>query len=92
MKGSNTKRHTGKARRTFSLSHDSVEFLESLRKKREASSSSAVLESLIADAKRNLEREKLDAEVAAYYSSLNEADAHEQAEWGAFADSQFPIE
>jgi hypothetical protein len=92
MRQSNTKARKGKARRTFSLSQDSVEFLELLRKRREASSSSAVLESLIADAKRNLEREKLDAEVAAYYSSLSEAGTHEQAEWGAFADSQFPIE
>ena len=78
-----------KARKSYTLSLDSVGFLEDLRKKRQCSSTSSVLEEILQAARRAQGRVAVDKAVADYYTSLSPAEAGEQQEWGDFALGQF---
>ena len=81
-----------KAKKSYTLSSESVAFLERLRKRRRASSTSSVLEDILQSVRRRAERAGIDKAVAAYYSSLSTQEAAEQDEWGDFALRQFPRE
>lgn len=78
-----------KLKKTFSLSQDSICYLESVRKARKRPSISAVLEELIRQEQQLREMERVSASVTRYYDSLTEAERAENRAWGEFAESQF---
>ncbi|HUK26354.1 MAG TPA: hypothetical protein VLV49_17370 [Terriglobales bacterium] len=81
-----------KARKTFSLSRESLKYLESLRKSRRAPSTSAVVEELIRREQQTAEMERVSDSVRRYYDSLTDDEVEEDRAWGQFAESQFPPE
>jgi Arc/MetJ-type ribon-helix-helix transcriptional regulator len=81
-----------KARKTFSLSRDTVRYLESLRKERRRGSMSSVLEEVIRQQQQTNEMEKISASVTRYYDSLTAEEIAEDRAWGEFAATQFPSE
>jgi hypothetical protein len=85
-----TSPHKGK--KTFSLSSQSLMFLEALRKERRSRSTSSVLEELIRQQQQAKEMERVSASVTRYYDSLSAEEISEDRAWGDFAASQFPSE
>ncbi len=81
-----------KARKTFSLSRESVQYLESLRKARKGKSVSSVLEDLIRQRREAEEMQRISASVTRYYDSLTPEEIAEDRAWGEFAATQFPSE
>jgi hypothetical protein len=77
-----------KSRRTFSLSHDAVAYLESYRHKRKEGSLSGAVEAMIRERRDREEQEKLAAQTRAYYDSLQPAELEESEAWGAFGESE----
>jgi hypothetical protein len=81
-----------KAKKSYTLSPESVAFLEALRKKQRAASISAILEEILQTARREQDRAAVDLAVADYYGSLTAEEVSEQAEWGDLALREFPYE
>jgi hypothetical protein len=81
-----------KAKKSFTLSPDSVAFLETMREQRRAESVSAILDEILQAVRREHERRSLELAVANYYGSLSTEEVAEQADWGAFAFGEFPHE
>ncbi len=79
-----------KAKKSYTLSLESVKFLEVTRKERNAASVSAVLEELLQSVRDEHERASMERAVADYYTSLSGKEAGERAEWGEFAEREFP--
>jgi hypothetical protein len=75
-------RRGGKERITISLSKDKVRFLKAQRGRVGASSVSALVERLVAEAQARAELAKLSADTALYYDGLSHAEAEEQRAWG----------
>jgi hypothetical protein len=78
-----TNNPNSKAKRSYSLSRGSVEFLEKLRKKHRARSVSAVLEELVLEARRQEQLKELEASMTAYYDSLTDEEQAEDRAWAA---------
>jgi Tfp pilus assembly protein PilO len=83
---------TRKAKKTFSLSRQSVMYLESLRKEKRSKSVSSVLEEIIRQQQQATEMERISASVTRYYDSLTAEEIAEDRAWGEFAATQFPSE
>ena len=81
-----------KLRKTFSLSKESITLLEGIRKERRADSASSALEEILLEVKEHRERQKSSESITAYYDSLSPDGVSEAADWGRFADTQFPTE
>jgi hypothetical protein len=81
-----------KARKTFSLSRETVKYLETLRRERKKDSMSSVLEDLIRQQQQASEMERISASVTRYYDSLTAEEIAEDRAWGEFAATQFPGE
>jgi len=81
-----------KAKKTFSLSRQSVAYLESLRKEKKKDSMSSVLEDVIRQQQQTKELERISASVTQYYDSLTPDEIAEDRAWGDFAATQFPSE
>lgn len=79
-----------KTKKRYTLSPESVAFLETLRKSRRAASTSSVLEEILPFARRREHCASIENAVTAYYSSLSPEEAAEQEEWGDFALRNFP--
>lgn len=73
-----------KAKKSYTLSAGSVDFLEALRKQRRAPSVSSVLEELLLAARREAELARIDRSVTDYYDSLSGEEVKELSEWGKF--------
>ncbi len=86
------KLRTSKAKKTFSLSRESVRYLESLRQNRRAESISAILEDLIRQQREASEMERIAASITSYYDSLSDEQVAEDRAWGQFAERQFHAE
>ena len=86
---SSTKRAERKAKKRYTLSPESIAFLETIRKRRRAASISSILEEILQAVRRQEERAKIAKSVDAYYSSLSDQQAAELAEWGDFATNEF---
>lgn len=84
-----SKRADRKAKKSYTLSPESVAFLEALRKRRRAASISAVLEEILQAVRRRQERATIEKAVSDYYSSLSDEEVEEQAQWGEFALGEF---
>ena len=78
-----------KAKRSFTLSVESVDFLEAMRKKHRALSVSAALEDILQSVKREQERAAMEKAVADYYSSLSDEEVEEQRAWGDLSTREF---
>lgn len=76
-------------RKTFSLSRESVRYLELLRKTRKGKSISSVLEDLIRQRRESEEMKRISASVTSYYDSFTPEEAAEDRAWGDFAATQF---
>jgi hypothetical protein len=87
-----TRNAARKEKRTFSLTRESVSYLESLRKQKKGSSTSAVLEELIRQQRQASEMQRISASVTRYYDSLTDEEVAEDRAWGQFAETQFPTE
>ena len=85
-------RTSRKAKKSYTLSVESVEFLDAMRKRRRAPSVSSVLEEILQGVRRQQGLAVLDRAVADYYSALSPEDTEEQKKWGEFALREFPIE
>jgi hypothetical protein len=81
-----------KEKKTFSLSRQSVMYLEALRKERRSRSMSSVLEEVIRQQQQTKELERVSASVTRYYDSLTAEEMAEDRAWGDFAATQFPSE
>lgn len=81
-----------KAKKSYTLSHESIVFLENVSRKRRGASVSSILDEMIQDARREQERLSLSQAVDAYYSGLSDQEAQELEEWGDFAMQQFSTE
>jgi hypothetical protein len=81
---------TGKARKTFSLSRESVKYLESLRKARKGKSISSVLDELIRQRREAEDMKRISASTTEYYDSLSREEIVDDRAWGDFAATQFP--
>jgi len=74
-------RTEAKAKKSYTLSKDSVAFLESLRKKHGARSVSSVLDDLVQEARREEQKREYEAQVTAYYDSLTDEERQEERGW-----------
>jgi hypothetical protein len=92
MARTKSKRSDRKAKKSYTLSVESVEFLDAMRKRRHAPSVSSVLEEILRVLRREQEKDTLEQAVADYYTSLSDEEAGEQANWGEFALREFPKE
>ncbi len=81
-----------KAKKSYTLSPESVAFLEALRKKRHAPSTSSILEQILQAVRREQEKAAVERAVVDYYASLSTQEAEEQVAWGEFALREFPNE
>ena len=81
-----------KEKKTFSLSRDSVNYLEHTRKRRQKTSISEVVEEMIQASKLASAKERISAGVRSYYDSLSSEEQEENRVWGQFSESQFPTE
>jgi hypothetical protein len=81
-----------KQRRSFTLSRESVEYLEQEQKQRKAPSASSVLDEILRERRRERERQKLEASMVAYYDSITDEERTENRTWGAFGESQISRE
>jgi hypothetical protein len=79
-----------KAKKSYTLSPEVIAFLETERKKQNASSVSAILEEILQTARREYQRAANERAFADYYSSLSKDELNEQQLWGEFSLSQFP--
>ena len=81
-----------KAKKSYTLSPESVEFLERLRKKRGARSASSVLDDILQALRREQRKARIEHAVADYYDALSIQEREELAAWGDFALRNFPGE
>jgi hypothetical protein len=86
------RKHTRKAKKSFTLSEESFQFLEAVRKRRRASSVSSILEEILQVVRRESGKAALDRAVSDYYTSLSQVESEEQTNWGEFALREFPGE
>jgi hypothetical protein len=86
------RQNSTKAKRTFSLSRQTVAFLEAERKARQQKSLSAVLEEIVLRHQEEKEMERVSAAFTRYYDSLTPEQIAEDRAWGEFAATQFPDE
>jgi hypothetical protein len=77
-----------KQKRSFTLSPNSIAFLERLRKKRKVSSCSMVLDDLISEAQRRQRKAEVHKAMDDYYSSLTDEEIAEDRAWGEFGIEQ----
>lgn len=76
------KRPVRKERVTFTLSQDSLAFLQSFKEQANSSSLSATLDRMIAGVMRARALDALNANVSAYYDSLSPTELQEESAWG----------
>jgi len=84
-----SKRRPVKAKKSYTLSAESVAYLEGLRKQRRAASTSSVLEDILQHVRQASRKMALEKAVTDYYSSLGEEGLDEQAKWADFAWAEF---
>jgi hypothetical protein len=79
-----------KAKKSYTLSPESVTFLDTLRRKQHAVSASSVLEQILQDVRRGTERRAIENAVSDYYATCTVEERDEEARWGDFALGEFP--
>jgi hypothetical protein len=84
-----TPRRAVKARKTFTLSPESVALLEELRVSRRRRSVSAVLDDILRALNHHRKEEAIERAISAYYDGLSPEDQKEEMAWADFALTQF---
>ena len=92
MRRTNPETAKRKAKKSFTLSRESVAFLDAMRKRRRARSTSSVLEDILRQARVEQEKSAVAKTISEYYSSLTAEEAQEQTLWGDLAMREFPNE
>jgi hypothetical protein len=90
LEGRMPRTQSRKSRKTFSLSREVVNYLESVRKQTKRESMSAVVEDIIRQQQQVKEMERVSAAFSRYYDSMTEDERSEDRSWGQFAETQFP--
>jgi hypothetical protein len=80
-----------KQRRTFTLSPESLAYLEQQTRANKIESQSAFLDELLLEKTAEQRRASLEAKVTAYYDSLSDKEVEEQRAWGEFAGSHLAL-
>src|SRR5271166_2785289 len=80
-----------KQRRTFTLSPESLAYLEQQARERKLASQSAFLDELLLEKTAELRRTALEANVAAYYDSLSDEEVEDQRAWGELAQQSLVL-
>jgi hypothetical protein len=75
-------KYAKKERLTVSLSHDTLEYLETGCARAQAPSMSAYFETLVRDLQAKAEMEMMEANMVAYYDNLSATEKEEQSDWG----------
>lgn len=70
--------------RTFSLSEDVIEVLESYKSEKRAESLTSALEGMV----REWKKAHLSALVTSYYDGLSDEEVDRDVRWGAFSESE----
>lgn len=81
-----------KQRRTFTLSPESLAYLEKEARRRGADSQSAVLDDVLHEKTCEQELKDYEAQVKAYYDSLTEEEVEEQRAWGEMAEQTLVLD
>ena len=79
-----------KEKKTYSLSKQSVAYLEDTAKRQQKGSVSQVLDELIQEKKLEAERARIDSQISAYYDSLSDDEREQNRAWGEFAEGELP--
>jgi hypothetical protein len=86
-------RRRTKQRKTFTLSPESVAFLEQLSANRADSrgqqSVSAVLDDLLLAVVKDKQRQEIEEKIGRYYDERSKAEEQEELDWGKFAMGEF---
>jgi hypothetical protein len=90
MPRTNSEPANRKAKKSFTLSLESVAFLDAMRRKRRARSASSVLEDILRNVRDEQEKSAVEKTITDYYSSLTTEEVKEQTRWGDFAVREFP--
>jgi hypothetical protein len=81
-----------KPKKSYTLSSESIQFLEAIRKRKRTHSTSAVLEETLQTVRRSAQKRAVEKAVADFYDSLSDEETKEQGRWGEFAFGEFPNE
>jgi hypothetical protein len=89
--GKRSKRKTTrrKAKKSYTLSPESVAFLEAMRKKHHVTSVSSMLEQILQAIRREQGKAAVERAVGDYYTSLSSEEAEDQSKWADFALREF---
>ena len=83
------KESSRKSRLTLSLERETVQFLQQRQVEAKAPSLSACVENIIAELRRQLELEELNAQTTAYYDAISDAERTENSAWGQLSEREF---
>lgn len=78
-----------KAKRSYTISFESVAFLEAVRKERKKASASAALEDILRAVRLQRQRAEVAAAVTEFYDSMSAEEAAEESSWANFAMREF---
>jgi len=80
-----------KQRRTFTLSPESLAYLEQEARQRSSDSQSAVLDELLQEKKRERQLAAMEKAIGTYYDGVGDAEIEEDKIWGEFAGSHLAL-
>jgi hypothetical protein len=80
-----------KQRRTFTLSPESLAYLDEQARQRKLGSQSAFLDELLLEKTAEQRRAALEANVTAYYDSLSDEEVEENRAWGELAEQSLVL-
>jgi hypothetical protein len=80
-----------KRRRTFTLSPESLAYLDEQARQRKLGSQSAFLDELLLAKTMEQRRAALEANVTAYYDSLSDEEVEEHRAWGELAEQSLVL-
>lgn len=83
---------TNLQKKSFSISAESVSFLDELKQERNAKSASQVLDEILIEARRAHKLKLLEQATTRYYDQLSHDNQTEQKAWGDLGISNFPDE
>jgi hypothetical protein len=88
--GATMGRPVRRQKRTFSLSAESIKYINRLAIRHRFAS--AALDHLIHEKMAESEKEQISAGIRRYYDSIDDTEREENRSWGEFAESQLPPE
>ena len=80
-----------KQRRTFTLSLESLSYLEQEARRLQIESQSSVLDELLREKIRDQQLAAIEAKITSYYDNLSDEEMEEDRAWGEFAGSQLVL-